>query len=115
MKPHPLTNALHTAPSHHASRPVASRTPRPAPQQPEAPTERLTGAPSAHAEKILSRRMHRKQAAVYLGLSLSWLDKARLRGDGPPYLKIGGRVVYDSADLDGFLAHCRHQSTSETR
>ena len=51
----------------------------------------------------LSRRLHRKQAADYLGVSLSWLDKARLTGIGPVFISIGGRIVYDLADLDDFL------------
>ena len=64
---------------------------------------------------IPRRRLHRKKSAEYLGVSLSWLDKSRLRGDGPPFLQIGGRIVYDTADLDAYLASCRRQSTSETR
>ncbi len=60
-----------------------------------------------------SRRLHRKRAAEYLGLSVSWLDKARLRGDGPVFLQIGSRVIYDEDDLDRFLAECRRRSTSE--
>jgi hypothetical protein len=63
----------------------------------------------------MSRRLHRKQAAVYLGVSLSWLDKSRLHGDGPAFLQVGSRVVYDTADLDDYLASCRRQSTSEPR
>ena len=69
-------------------------------------------ASSAHIGKPVSRRLHRKQAAVYVGVSLSWLDKSRLRGDGPTFLEIGGRVVYDTADLDAFLSSCRRTSTS---
>jgi predicted DNA-binding transcriptional regulator AlpA len=64
------------------------------------------------ASASATRRLHRKQAAVYLGLSLSWLDKARLKGDGPAYVQIGGRVVYDTADLDAFLAQHRRSSTA---
>lgn len=60
----------------------------------------------------VSRRLHRKQAAIYIGVSLSWLDKSRLRGDGPAYIEIGGRVVYDTADMDRFMAERRRTSTS---
>jgi hypothetical protein len=59
-----------------------------------------------------ARRLHRKLAATYLGLSLSWLDKARLKGCGPAYLKIGGRVIYDVDDLNNFLAQHRRTSTA---
>ena len=59
------------------------------------------------------KRLHRKQAAEFLGVSLSWLDKARLSGLGPPYIAIGGRILYDSRDLEMFLQSNRHASTSE--
>ncbi|WP_421693937.1 hypothetical protein [Aestuariivirga sp.] len=61
----------------------------------------------------IPKRVHRKVAAGYIGTSLSWLDKSRLKGDGPVFLQIGGRVVYDTADLDDYLARCRRQSTSQ--
>jgi hypothetical protein len=32
------------------------------------------------------------ETATSLGVSLSWLAKARLRGDGPAYIKIGRTV-----------------------
>ena len=69
----------------------------------------------AHPGKPVSRRLHRKQAASYIGTSVSWLDKSRLRGDSPAFLQIGGRVVYDTADLDDYVARCRRQSTSDQR
>jgi predicted DNA-binding transcriptional regulator AlpA len=34
-----------------------------------------------------------KDAAKILKVSLSWLAKARMRGDGPPFIKVGGRSV----------------------
>jgi hypothetical protein len=36
-------------------------------------------------------------AAEYASCSKSYLEKARLTGDGPPYSKIGKAVVYDLA------------------
>ena len=72
-------------------------------------------SPGVTPPTVASRRLHRKRAADYIGTSLSWLDKSRLRGDGPAYLQIGGRVVYDTADLDEYLAKWRRQSTSERR
>ena len=59
-----------------------------------------------------ARRLHRRDAAAYLGVSLSWLDKSRMTGTGPSYIAIGGRVVYDIADLDGFLASHKRQQVS---
>ena len=91
---------------------------QPASHDPRAESKPL-GPPQqylAPSSKPTSKRLHRKQAAEYLGVSLSWLDKARLTGLGPIYIRIGGkggRVVYDSGDLDEFLQNNRRQSTSE--
>jgi hypothetical protein len=52
-------------------------------------------------------------AADYTGLSVSFFNRARLDGDGPVFLKLGRRVVYERADLDAWLASCRRTSTSE--
>ena len=59
------------------------------------------------------KRLHRKQAAEFLGVSLSWLDKARISGLGPDFITMGGRVLYDSRDLEAFIDSNRHSSTSE--
>lgn len=53
------------------------------------------------------------ETAWYLSLSKSWLDKKRLSGGGPPYLKLGRRVVYDVADLDAWAASYKRQDISE--
>ena len=45
-----------------------------------------------------------KQAARYLGVSESVLAKMRMRAEGPPFLKLGKRVVlYRRSDLDEWL------------
>jgi predicted DNA-binding transcriptional regulator AlpA len=54
------------------------------------------------------------QAAEYLGVSASTLAKWRVRGDGPPYAKHGGVVIYDQSDVDNWLASLKRQSTSES-
>tara|TARA_A100001391_G_scaffold12331_3_gene7262 strand:+ start:7297 stop:7500 length:204 start_codon:yes stop_codon:yes gene_type:complete len=43
-------------------------------------------------------------AADYLGLSKSLLDKLRCYGGGPAYTKLGRAVIYNTADLDAWLA-----------
>jgi predicted DNA-binding transcriptional regulator AlpA len=53
------------------------------------------------------------QAADYLGLSKSTLDKARVYGGGPIYMKLGKRVVYSTADLDAWKDSKRRMHTSE--
>ena len=40
-----------------------------------------------------------RDAAAFLKLSLSWLAKARQRGDGPPYIKLGKSVRYSKSAL----------------
>ena len=40
-----------------------------------------------------------KEAAKLLKVSVSWLAKARMRSDGPPYIKIGKSVRYSEAAL----------------
>ena len=52
-------------------------------------------------------------AAEYTGLSKSTLDKLRVYGGGPLYLKLGKRVVYDRIDLDTWLAGKRVANTSQ--
>lgn len=60
-------------------------------------------------------KLRRREAAVYLGVSPGFLEKAALRGDGPPMLKLSARlVVYDRADLDAWAAAHRVTSTSQS-
>lgn len=48
-----------------------------------------------------------KQAAEYVGLSKSALDKYRCYGGGPVYSKLGATVIYNSTDLDAWVASKR--------
>jgi hypothetical protein len=43
----------------------------------------------------------------------SILAKWRLTGEGPPYIKLGRRVLYDLADVEAWIAAHRRRSTSE--
>ena len=62
------------------------------------------------------RMLRTAEAAEYIGLSESTLAKMRLRGDGPPYIKAGRRVVlYDMQDVNAWLADRRRHSTSEAK
>ena len=51
-------------------------------------------------------------AAAYLGLGASTLEKLRMTGKGPIYLKIGRRCLYAQHDLDAWLAQHRRISTT---
>ena len=53
------------------------------------------------------------EAATFLRLSELWLAKARMRGDGPPFVKFGRSIRYvESALLEWTKSHLR-LSTSE--
>ena len=58
------------------------------------------------------RRVRRDEAAEFLGLSPRTLDNMRYHGDGPPYYKLGGAVVYDALELESWLQARRCTSTS---
>jgi hypothetical protein len=42
---------------------------------------------------VVERLLTTREAANILRLSESWLAKARMRGDGPPYVKLSGRTL----------------------
>jgi predicted DNA-binding transcriptional regulator AlpA len=68
-----------------------------------------TLTPSAAPTVLLT-----KDAAEYIGSSDSFLEKARVAGTGPPFVKIGSRKVgYLRRDLDRWLESRRRTSTSE--
>lgn len=47
------------------------------------------------------------EAAALLRISEGHLRRLRSRGGGPPFYKIGGRVLYAAADIDAWpLAGC---------
>jgi hypothetical protein len=52
-------------------------------------------------------------AANYLGVSQSFLAKARMRGDGPRYSKLRRAVRYAPADLEDYRLACSRTSTTE--
>jgi predicted DNA-binding transcriptional regulator AlpA len=54
-----------------------------------------------------------KEAATMLGVSVSWLAKARLRGEGPRFVKIGHAVRYPLSYLRDYIRSRTRSSTSE--
>ena len=54
-----------------------------------------------------------KEAATRMKVSLSWLAKARMRGDGPPYIRIGRSIRYRDTDLLQWMKSRQRLSTSE--
>lgn len=52
-----------------------------------------------------------KEAASYVGLSKSSLDKLRCFGGGPRFFKLGRAVIYDVADLDAWVSERSRANT----
>ena len=57
--------------------------------------------------------MRTRDAATYLGVSPSFLEKLRVAGDGPAYSKIGRAVLYRREALDAWLIGQERHNTSE--
>jgi excisionase family DNA binding protein len=49
-------------------------------------------------------RMTSREAAVYLGMSDSWVRKQRVRGTGPAFIRLpGGSIRYHRITLDEWM------------
>ena len=53
------------------------------------------------------------KAAEYTNISKSSLNKLRVYGGGPIFIKVGARVVYDRVDLDTWLIGKKVANTSQ--
>jgi predicted DNA-binding transcriptional regulator AlpA len=49
------------------------------------------------------QRLTEAETSHYIAMSRPWLRLRRMRGEGPPYIKIGRAVRYDIRDLDDWL------------
>ena len=56
--------------------------------------------------------LSQKEAAAYLGLHQNTLNKLRKTPDGPPYSRIGARLLrYKRSDLDAWMAsRCQREA-----
>lgn len=55
-----------------------------------------------------------KEAAARVRLSPATLERMRVRGDGPPFLKLSQkRILYDNEQLDAWVRGQSFKSTSE--
>ena len=52
-------------------------------------------------------------AAAYIGLAKSTLEKRRCYGNSPPFFKQGNAVFYDRTELDEWLESERNLNTPE--
>ena len=71
------------------------------------------GLPLPKAVPAIANLLTPKEAAFYLKVSESWLAKARMRGDGPPYIKVGRSIRYSEAALQQWMKSRQRLSTSE--
>lgn len=62
---------------------------------------------------IVEPPLDTRQAARYMGMSKSNLEKLRVFGGGPKYLKLRHLVRYRPADLDEWMNERLVSSTSE--
>ena len=74
---------------------------------------RQTGTRPENPAMILPIVFTPKEAARSLKLSRSWLAKARMRGDGPPYIRIGRSIRYAEAAVIQWMKSRQRLSTSE--
>lgn len=53
------------------------------------------------------RILRTREAAAYLGVSAAYLEKKRMKGGGPRFVRLGGRVVgYELQALEDWLREC---------
>jgi predicted DNA-binding transcriptional regulator AlpA len=78
---------------------------------------RICGHPlgnSLQEDQMQPRILRTPDAAHYLGLTASTLEKMRLSGRGPRFVRLGSRAVgYAIGDLDSFIDAGRRDSTSD--
>lgn len=63
-------------------------------------------------QKTTTEVMTVNQAADYLGLAVSTLNKWRCHGGGPVFIKMGRAVRYRSEDLEAYISNSIASSTS---
>jgi len=77
----------------------------------------ISGISGVEKEKDMGKRptdyLNARDAAAHLGLSTRTLDRYRVSGEGPVFLRFGGRVRYLAADLDEWARTRRRRSTSD--
>ena len=74
---------------------------------------RTAAQPADEGSPVQRTYFNTEQVAFRTGLSASYFEKARVRGDGPPFIKIGSRVLYSSDRVDGWLNERTARSTSD--
>lgn len=62
----------------------------------------------------MSRLVTERDASEILGVSMRTLQKWRLQGNGPRFVKLGHAVRYDVKDLEAYIECGRRRSTSDS-
>ena len=68
---------------------------------------------AAKADTDSERLIKPEEESQLLRVSLSWLAKARMRGDGPPYVMVGRSVRYTPAGNRQYIRSRQRFSTSD--
>jgi DNA-binding transcriptional MerR regulator len=64
------------------------------------------------AAGVSTRHLNQNELAERLNISPRTLERWRWLGEGPPFLKIGGRVVYRLQDIERYEADQLRASTT---
>jgi hypothetical protein len=64
-------------------------------------------------ETVAIKHLRQINLATRWSLSPRTLERWRWLGEGPPFIKIGGRVVYRQEDIEAYEAGRRKASTAE--
>ena len=59
--------------------------------------------------------LNEQQTAIFLGMSISWVQRTRWEGGGPPYVKINHAVRYRQSDLEQWVENRLQNSTSDNK
>jgi hypothetical protein len=60
------------------------------------------------SNSAMERLLKPSEAAEFLRLSLSWLAKSRMSGDGPPFFRIGREIRYSQTALLQWMRSQQH-------
>lgn len=74
---------------------------------------RSKGDPTEKPNEVASGLLDTWAAARRVGLARQTLAELRLNGEGPRFIKLGRRVLYDPVELDAWIASRRRRSTSD--
>lgn len=75
--------------------------------------ELKSGTAMSNQTPSFRRLLLTQEAADLLRISQKSMIRMRQRGEGPRFVKLNRRIVYDVADLESYVAHRKYRSTSE--